>query len=51
MCELNDIGVSLLSNSELTYAEGFIFSLYSRAILIGINIKVSIFSKVLVLRN
>ena len=43
VCELNNIGVSSLSNGELAYAEGFIFSLYSHAILIGINIKVRIF--------
>ena len=29
VCELNDRGVSLLSNDELEYAEGFVFSLYS----------------------
>ncbi|KAJ7337232.1 Glycine rich protein [Desmophyllum pertusum] len=29
VCELNDRSVSLLSNDELGYAEGFIFSLYS----------------------
>lgn len=31
VCELNDRSVSLLSNDELGYAEGFIFSLYSEA--------------------
>ena len=29
VCELNDHRVSLLSNDELLYAEGYIFSLYS----------------------
>ena len=29
VCELNDRGVSLFSNDELEYAEGFVFSLYS----------------------
>ncbi|KAL9975574.1 hypothetical protein ACROYT_G012750 [Oculina patagonica] len=29
VCELNDHGVSLLSNDELEYAKGFVFSLYS----------------------
>lgn len=29
VCELNDHRVSLISNNELLYAEGFIFSLYS----------------------
>ncbi|KAL9975575.1 hypothetical protein ACROYT_G012751 [Oculina patagonica] len=29
VCELNDRSVSLLSNDELEYAEGFVFSLYS----------------------
>ena len=42
VCELNDIGLSLLSNSELKYAEGFIFSLYPSVILIGTDMKVRI---------
>lgn len=29
VCELNDHRVSLLSNDELLYAEGYVFSLYS----------------------
>ena len=29
VCELNDHRVSLISNHELLYAEGYIFSLYS----------------------
>ena len=29
VCELNDRRVSLISNDELIYAEGYIFSLYS----------------------
>lgn len=29
VCELNDHRVSLMSNDELLYAEGFVFSLYS----------------------
>ena len=45
VCELNDIGVSLLSNDELTYAEGFIFSLYFSTILIGTDMKVSYLTK------
>ena len=40
VCELNDTGVSLLSNSKLKYAEGFIFSLYPSVILIGTAMKV-----------
>ena len=40
VCELNDRGVSLLSNDELEYAEGFVFSLYSEMIQSGSAMKV-----------
>ena len=42
VCELNDGGVSLLSNNGLTYAESFVFSLYSNVFLIGTDMKVRI---------
>ena len=43
VCELNDAGVSLLSGSdELTYAKGFIFSLYSSVSQISTDMKVRI---------
>ena len=32
VCELNDRRVSLISNDELIYAEGYIFSLYSETL-------------------
>ena len=40
VCELNDRGVSLLSDDELEYAEGFVFSLYSEMIQSGSAMKV-----------
>ena len=43
VCELNNRDVSLLSNEELTYAEGFTFSLYSSVSIIGTDMKVSFF--------
>ena len=30
VCELNDFGISILGNEKLTYAKGFIFSLFSK---------------------
>ena len=42
VCELNNRGVSLLHNEELTFEEGFIFSLYFKISLIDINLKVRI---------
>ena len=43
VCELNDAGVSLLSGSdELTYAKGFIFSLFSSVSQISTDMKVRI---------
>ena len=30
VCELNDLGISILGNEKLTYAKGFIFSLFSK---------------------
>ena len=35
VCELNNHGVSLLANEELTYAKEFIFSLYSSVSLLS----------------
>ena len=40
--ELNDRGVSLLSNDKLEYAEGFVFSRYSEVFQTGNDMKVGI---------
>ena len=40
VCELNDRRVSLVSNDELLYAEGYVFSLYSETFLTGSRMKV-----------
>ena len=40
VCELNDVGISLLSNEELHRAEGFVFTLYSEVLLHGIDMEV-----------
>lgn len=43
VCELNDHRVSLLSNDELLYAEGYVFSLYSETFqTAGSDIKVGV---------
>ena len=43
VCELNDRGVSLLSNDELEYAEGFVFSLYSETFQTSVDVEVRIY--------